>query len=378
MTTFASAELLAEVDAAAKDGAPERRAHILRQIVALFLTGAGRLNRHQVCLFDDVLVRLIERVDLRVLAELSAMLADLVPVPEQTVRRLARHDSVDVAAPILLKCGALAEQDLIEIAGRRGQPYLLAISERRSLSETLTSVILRRAGKDASRALVKNAGARFSRKGYAMLLAAAERDDGLAEALALRSDLPDDALNELLASTTQTVRARLPKIAPAAMRQRLEVAIDKVEGRNAPRTTATADYFEALSMADALNRIGKLNDSTVNRFAIRGEHTNVIASLSLLSGATIESIAPLMDKPECEDLLIACRASRLNWQTAVAILNNRNAPMLSKRQLDDAKEFFETLYLSTAQYATRFELTGAASGKPDAVGNVVLAPGARS
>jgi uncharacterized protein (DUF2336 family) len=377
MTTLASAELIAEVDAAAKDGAPGRCAHMLRQIAALFLAGADRLSQHQVCLFDDVLLRLIERVDLRVLAELSVMLADLAPVPEQTIRRLARHDSVDVAAPVLLKCRALTELDLLEIVGRRGQPYLLAISARPSLTETLTSAILRRAGKDASLALVKNAGARFSRKGYALLLAATERDDGVAEALALRPDLPDDVLNELLAGTTAAVRARLPKITPAAMRQRLEAAIDKVEGRNAASTTASADYFEALSMADALNRIGKLNDSTVNRFAIRGEHTNVIASLSLLSGGTIEAIAPLMEKPECEDLLIACRASRLNWQTAVAIVNNRNAPMLSKRQLEDAKEFFETLYLSTAQYATRFELTGAPSGKPDAVGNVVLAPGAR-
>jgi len=378
MTTFASAELIAEVDAAAKDGAPDRRARMLRQIAALFSARAGRLDRHQVGIFDDVLVRLIARVDLHALAELSTMLADLAPVPEQTVRRLARHDSVDVAAPVLLKCGALAEQDLVEIAGRRGQPYLLAISGRSSLSEPLTSVILRRAGKEASRALAKNAGARFSRKGYAMLLAAAERDDGVAEALALRPDLPDDVLNELLAGASETVRAQLPKIAPVALRQRLEAAIDKVEGRNAASTTATIDYFEALAMADALNRIGKLNDSTVNRFAIRREHTNVVASLSLLSGGTIEAIAPLMDKPECEDLLIACRASRLNWPTAAAILNNRNAPVLSRRQLEDAKEFFETLYLSTAQYATRFELASASSGKPDAVGNVVLlAPGAR-
>ena len=129
-------------------------------------------------------------------------------------------------------------------------------------------------------------------------------------------------------------------------------------------------------MADALNRIGKLNNSTVNRFAIRREHVNVVAALSLLSGATIEVIAPMMEDPNCEGLLIACRGSRLNWQTAVAVVNNRNVPPLSKQQADEARDFYETLFLSTAQYAARFELAASSPAKPAAAGGAV-ATGAR-
>ena len=52
---------------------------------------------------------------------------------------------------------------------------------------------------------------------------------------------------------------------------------------------------DAHAAVAVLSRTGKLNDSTVNRFAIRQEHANVVAALVLLSGASVETIAPLMD-----------------------------------------------------------------------------------
>ena len=81
----------------------------------------------------------------------------------------------------------------------------------------------------------------------------------------------------------------------------------------------------------------------------------MIAALSLLSGATVETIAPLMEESSGEGLIIACRASRLDWQTTQAVLNNRPLPPLSKPQLELAKEMFEMLFVSTAQYTIRFE-----------------------
>src|SRR6202022_2802792 len=91
------------------------------------------------------------------------------------------------------------------------------------------------------------------------------------------------------------------------------------------------------------------------RFAIKQEPANVVAALVLLSGASVETIAPLMNEAGGEGLIIACRASRLNWQTTSAILNNRRAPPLSKQQLEDAQQMFEMLLVSTAQYTIRFE-----------------------
>jgi uncharacterized protein (DUF2336 family) len=355
MTAIACSELIAEVELIAKNGAPERRARMLRELAELFRSAAERLQPAQIRVFDDVLLRLIERGDARALASISATLAGLEPAPVETVRRLARHEDDAVAAPVLACTASLADDDLVQIICDRSQRHLLAIAGRPSLSEDITSLVLKRAGKETARALVKNPGARFSEKAYAGLIAIAERDDTVAEAAGLRPDLPATLLAELLAKTTDTVRARLLKAAPAPLRGRIQSAIDAGAAPAPRKTNAAVDYADALHMVEGLNRIGKLNDSTVNRFAMRRELTNVIASLAALSGAGVEVIEPLMEDERCEGLIIACRAARLNWQTAVSVLNNRRGPKPSKEQLEMGKEMFETLYLSSAQYTMRFE-----------------------
>ncbi len=362
MTATKCSELIAEVELIARNGPPERRTRMLRELTDLFRSAAGRLQPDQIGVFDGVFLKLIERSDARALAGIGAILAGLEPTPAETMRRLARHADDTVAGSVLARAASLADDDLVQIICERGQRHLLAIASRASLSEDITALILKRAGKEAARALVKNPGARLAERAHAALLAIAERDETVAEAAALREDLPAAKLAELLAKTTDTVRARVLKMAPAPLREKIESAIAAVSPETAPReANGRSDYAEALVMVERLNRIGKLNDSSVNRFAMRRELTNLVASLAVLSGASVETIERLMDDERCEGMIIACRASRLNWQTAVSVLNNRRAPKPTKEQLEMGREMFETLYLSSAQYTLRFEPPAPAS-----------------
>jgi len=355
MTAFASSELIAEIETAVRTGSPERRNRILRCIADLFASGAGRLNPSQIQVFDDVLLRLIERAEPHDLSQLAATLAGLTSAPEQTVRSLARHASADVAAPVLLKSKVLSETDLLEFASHGSQQHVLAIAGRPALSEAVTDIVLEHAGREISRALARNAGARFSDRGLARLLAAAERDDVIAESLALRADLPPALLQQLLGKATEVVRTRLLKFAPPQLRPKIKAAIDVGGAKPGAGISGAIDYAAALPMVDGLNRTGKLNDSSVNRFAIQRDHARLGAALSLLSGAAIETVASIMFDKDPMGLIIASRASRLNWQTAIAIINNRGLPLLSKEQAEQSKSFFETLHVSTAQYTIRFE-----------------------
>lgn len=117
---------------------------------------------------------------------------------------------------------------------------------------------------------------------------------------------------------------------------------------------SAAAYASARPEIIALSRIGKLNDSTVNRFAIRGETANLFTALSVLSGAPIEIVEHVMTDGDCEGLVMACRASRLNWQTTLAILSNRSSTRLSFAERERAQHIFETLLLSTSQWTVRW------------------------
>lgn len=359
MTGIAAAELISELEAAATGGTPERRMRILRRITELFLAAASRLGPPEISVFDDLLVRLMDHLDTRALAELSSMLADVVPAPQATVQRLACHQNPAVAAPVLLKSSSITDADLIRLIGHRSQQHLSAICGRQPLGEALTDLILKRAGKDASRSLARNAAARFSPQGQSALLSMAERDDVVAEAMGLRPDLPDDFLQRLVAGATEIVRSRLLKTAPPKLRERIQAALAATT-LPGPKTSDADLSAAAHAAVVGLNNSGKLNDSTVNRFAIRREYPNLIAALVVLSGATVDIIAPLIDQSSAEGLVIACRASRLNWQTTAAALTNRRAPPLSQEQLEQARQMFEMLSVSAAQYTIRFEPPGAA------------------
>ena len=78
------------------------------------------------------------------LAEMSEQLAPVAQAPPAVVRRLANHDEITVAGPVLKESARLREDDLIEIAKTKSEQHLLAISGRWWLKEVVTDALLAR------------------------------------------------------------------------------------------------------------------------------------------------------------------------------------------------------------------------------------------
>ena len=367
MSKANSTALIAELEGAVKGGSPERRLQMLRRVTDLFLSDADRLNENQIGVFDDVLVLLMERMEARALAQLSTTLCSSRAAPKEVVRQLAYHEEAAVAVPVLTKSTRLSEGDLIEIASLRGQQHLLAISNRTALSTGVTDVLLKRGDSQVSHALAKNAGARFSESGYATLVESSEKDSALAETLGLRLDIPLKVLRELLAKAGAAVRVRLLKAAPPEMRAKIEDAIKSIVEQVAAPALAPVDYTESEAMVLAMNRSGRLGDQTINRFAIQGEYTHIVAAISLLTSVKTEAIEPLIDNPRPDGLIVACKAARLNWSTTNMILRNRpNCRPATRQEIEDGKEVFDALSLSSAQRTIRFWSARGSARKADA------------
>src|SRR5665213_817817 len=367
MTTAPSAALIAELEGVVKAGSSERRVKMLRQITDLFLSDADRLNENQIGVFDDVLVKLMERVESRTLSQMSAALSDSALAPKEVVRQLAYHEEAAVAVPVLSKSSRVSENDLIEIANTRGPQHLLVISNRKTLNAPVTDALLKRGISQVSHALVNNAGARFSERGYSTLVESAEKDDDLAQKLGLRSDIPANMLRELLSKAAAAVRAKLLKAASPEMREKIQPAVNAVAPPIGVQLTNPVDYTESEATVLALNRAGKLGDQTINRFSIQGEYSNILAALSLLTTVKIDVIEPLISNPRSDGLMVACKASRLNWSTTMMVLRNRpKCPPASKQDLEQSRVAFEALSLSAAQrtvqlWSTRGSASSAAA-----------------
>jgi uncharacterized protein (DUF2336 family) len=353
MAAMESAALIAELESAFDSRLPERWARILRQVTQLFLVDAHRLSKGQIAVFDDVLLRLMERADTQALALLSNELCRAGAVPGGTVRRLAFHQDVLVAGPVLKRSTAVPDADLVEIAGARGQEHLLEISGRQNVHAPLSDKLVERGETAVLGRLIQNSGASFSEAGCAALVAKAKLDERLAEALVRRSDMPTALRKELVAKVGDT-RMRSMQAKPPALQGKIKAAIATRAEQAATPTPKSADYAAALSRMAELGRKGGVNDRSVNRFAAQREYVDVAAALSFLSGTPVEVIVPVIESPDIEGLMVACKAARLNWSTTTMIIRHRpGCPAVTDRDLQQVQAAFEALSLSVAQRTIR-------------------------
>ena len=65
--------------------------------------------------------------------------------------------------------------------------------------------------------------------------------------------------------------------------QTIKAVIEKVAEQNNAQPRKPVDYTESKRKVVELNRMGKLNDQSVNRFAVQDEYNNVVAALSVLT-----------------------------------------------------------------------------------------------
>ncbi len=352
MMANSPADILVELEEVAAACPPDRCARILSGIVRLLTGSRDRQQGLLAGVVDGVLLRLTERVETSALVQLSTALAELNVAPPETLRRLASHDDPNVACPVLLKSQALSATDLETVAASSGERQQLAISTRDRIEPTLTEALIKSGGRAVHLALISNPRTGFSDAAYSALIARTGQDDEIAKALAHRPGTPDLVVRQLLSASTGRKMPAKPNASSVPPGHGVPSSAPCAAA--APKLPAPAAYASARPEIVALNRVGKLNDSTVNRFAIRGETANLFTALSVLSGAPIEIVERVMVDDDCEGLVMACRASRLNWQTTLAILSNRGGIRLSFAERERAQRIFDTVLLSTSQWTVRW------------------------
>ena len=349
--------LIADLESAVQEGRQERRVEVLRKVTDLFLSGADRFNDEHVEVFGDVLTHLTKQVETKALAELGARLAPVENAPADIIQRLARHDEIAVAGPVLAQSARLSDSDLVEIAKSKGSAHLGAISDRKRLAEAVTDVLVERGDADVVRRLSSNAGAAFSRSGMGELAKRAESDAQLAENLGGRVDVPPEVLHDLIAKATEAVRARLIAVAPPENQARIQSVLAAASGavERAVAAAAPRDFRAAEAWIAELKSLNQLNETTVANLARTGQYEEMTAGFASLCGASVAMIEPLMRSASHDGLLIACKAAGIHWQTLSAVLmyRHRGHPC-SAMELETARAEFLKLSAGTAQRVFRF------------------------
>jgi uncharacterized protein (DUF2336 family) len=341
--------LLDELEAALSSGTNMRRIEMLTRITDLFVGGAPRFSEDQINLFDDVMVRLVARIEAKARAKLSQRLAPIANAPTNVVHMLAFDDDIEVAMPVLSQSERIGERELLANAASKSQQHLAAIAQRKSLSEAVTDVLVERGDREVVQSVVKNSGARFSDAGFRILVKRSAGDDALATEVGKRHDIPRPHFLVLLEKASSTVRARLAAENPQASAAVEGIVAEVVGGIRNEARNASPDFAAAQAEVERQNRIRRIGEAEIYQYARDRKFEETAIALSLLCDTPIDVVERALLDPGAEIVLILAKVAGLSSTTTKAILLLRAADRgMSANDLEQALASFNRLQPDTA------------------------------
>lgn len=365
-TSVPKVSLLDELQAALAHGTVARRVETLRRVTDLFLHAVDDYSDEQIDLFDDVFRCLMQHIETSAKVMLSTRLAPVPKAPPHTARTLAFDDTIEVAAPMLTQSERLTDDMLVENARTKSQAHLLAISGRRTLSGAVTDVLVTRGDDEVIRSTARNAGATFSENGYRGMLAHAARDEGIAVCFGSRPSIPRHHFLKLVAKASASVRARLAEAHPDRAAEIAEVmTVVAQQTRAAPEAMTVATEM-ARGLVKLLHDDGRLDELEISKFAAAGKFDETNAALACLAKVPVSLAETMMADAHTEGILILAKVCELSWPTVQLIIAMRDRlSNISTTDIEDTRQTYERLRLSTAQQVLRFhKMQEATSPKP--------------
>jgi uncharacterized protein (DUF2336 family) len=347
--------ILDELEAALTSGNVPRRIDILSRVTDLFVNNAENYSDEQIGVFDDVMARLVSTIEAKARAKLAQQLAPIANAPSNVIHMLAFDDDIEVAGAVLTLSERLDERDLLISAGTKSQKHLLAISQRRKLSEAVTNVLVERGDCDVVHAVVKNTGARFSDAGYRMLINRSAEDDALATEVGLRHDIPRAHFLVLLEKASSAVRARLSAENPQAKTEIEGVVAEVAGGIREETRNSSPDFAAAQEIVERQNRIRRIGEAEVYQYARDRKFEETAIALSIMCDTPIDVVERALLDPGAEIILILAKVAELSQSTTKAILLLRAADRgMSAKDLDQALTSFNKLQPDTARRVLSF------------------------
>jgi uncharacterized protein (DUF2336 family) len=343
------------------------RARMAEGLGGLLAGTAPALSAEHLDVFDDVLLRLADVIETGARRALAESLATLPRAPKGILGTLAR-DQIVVARPILVQSALLSDSDLIDIARLRGRDHMLAISERRMLSEPVTDVLVDEGDRVVVNAVAANPGARFSARGYSALVARSAGDDLLLARLKDRDDVPERHLPVLFELAKQAARQRIERDGLVRDNRTVGRAVDAVTRAMASEAETRARvYREACAEVERLFRSGELDEAALVSYANAGKPEHAVAAVALLAAIPLTLADRAVLSPGSDTILLVARAADISWPAIRRLLALRGAEAPGPAEIARLQEAYNNLSETTARRVVRFmhaqEAAGAAKAR---------------
>jgi uncharacterized protein (DUF2336 family) len=352
-TASAHQSLIDELETAISNRNIGSRAEILRQITDLFVAGSGQFDNEQMSLFDDVMSRLASEIETSARATFGEWLATFAKAPPKVSRMLALDDAIEVAGPVLSRSESLDDETLITGAKTKGQEHLLAISQRKRLSEDVTDILVERGNQEVVISTAANAGAKFSEFGYSTLVTRSENDSELALRVWSRPEIPREYLLALFETASEAVRLKFQTAdrgKTELVREMIKSAADKIQTKLRDHSSK---FTSAKVNIQQLHQDGKLTETEVCKFAEGGNFDEAAVAVSLLADLPIGAVERALVHDTGDQVLVMAKSIGFSWKTTHALLKLQSANYRSDGE-SAYLERYKKLRPETARAAIQF------------------------
>jgi len=351
MTTEKS--FLRDLDEAVQRGTDESRTRALWHTTDLMI--AGRYSEDEIWTFGEVIGRLADEIEVAARAQLAKRLAQFDKAPVNIIHKLAFDDSIEVAGPILRESKRLEAYALVANVCTKDQSHMLAITQRETIEESVTDVLVTRGNQEVVKSVANNDGARFSDFGFLHMIQRAEGDSILAEQLGLRKDIPRHVFQQLIAKASDDVRKRLERERPSMINQ-IQTSVSDVAGELQSKLgPVSRSYFVAKRVVTTQHRQGNLNENSISVYARSHKLDEVTIGLSLLCALPGDVIERAVLDKNREMLLILAKALDFSWATTMSLLFlGAKDHRITAKDLKDTESEYGRLNAATSRSVLKF------------------------
>jgi uncharacterized protein (DUF2336 family) len=356
---------LLDLDEAVSRGTPESRKRALWHTTDLMI--AGSYSDDEIWTFGEVIGRLADEIEVAARSHLAERLARFDRAPVNIIHKLAFDDEIEVAGPVLRESQRLEPYALVANVCLKGQTHMLAISERESIEETVTDVLVTRGNQEVVNSVARNNGARLSDFGFLHMIKRAEGDSILAEQLGLRRDIPRHVFQQLIAKASDDVRKRLERERPN-MLEHIQSTVTDVAGELQSKFgPVSRGYYVAKRVVTTQHRLGNLNENSISIYARSHKIEEVTIGLSLLCSLPGDVIERALLDRNRETLLILAKALEFSWATTMALLFlGAKDHRITAQELKDLERDYGRINIETSRSVMKVYQSRKHAGDADA------------
>ncbi len=331
----------------ARNKSVEGREHLANVVSDLFLDESKVLSDKERHLSLEILHHLVHDFELSVRKIISERLAEWPGIPTELVTFLANSD-IEVAYPILTGSGILADESLIEIIQHRTAEHQMAIAIRKSISEDVSTAIVKEGHEAVIKKLLENENAKISKDTMSYLVEESKRVDTFREPILRRGELDPAMAEKMFMWVSVALRQYIIKNFPLD-----ENVLDDMLEQSAVATfakLATAGPLKKTSdrLAEDLIEEGEVNSELLLEVLNNGEVPLFLSLFKRTCGLRDLLVKKIVFEPGGEGLAIACKALGISKSefTSIFTTTRGSSPKIVtdfSREIRTALKFYSSI-----------------------------------